>query len=200
MIESKSDYIAYIKQDAIASRRTTIKPHLFGDYVWKWHLLLRKCEYQHNCFRGVKRLCSSPIIKLNSYRYLRLSARLGFTIPYNVFGPGFSIAHYGTIIVNNNARVGANCRCQTGVCLGATNGTNEAPVLGNNIFLGEGCKLLGGITIANDVAIGANAVVTKDILEQGTHWVPAKKISDNDSHSNLAKALLYITAVFRRVY
>ena len=41
------------------------------------------------------------------------------------------------------------------------------------------------------MAIGAGAVVTKDILEPGTTWagVPARKISDRDSHNNLCQAL-----------
>lgn len=177
MIESKSDYIAYIKQDAIASKRENIKPHLFGDYLWKWHLLLRKCEYQHNCFHGIKRYLLFPFIFTNWYRFRKLSVKLGFSISLNTFGPGFSIAHYGTIVVNENVKVGANCRCQTGVCLGSTNGMTDAPILGDNVFLGEGCKLIGGIHIADDVAIGANAVVIKDILEPGTTWggYPSKK-------------------------
>lgn len=154
-------------------------------------MLLRKCEYQQNCLHGINRFLLLPSIRLNRYRFNKLSMKLGFSIPLNVFGPGFSIAHYGTIIVNRCAKVGSNCRCQTGVCLGATNGSSIAPIIGNNVFLGEGCKIIGEVRIADDVAIGANAVVVKDILEEGTTWggVPAKKISDNNSHSNLATGL-----------
>ena len=51
--------------------------------------------------------------------------------------------------------------------------------------------MVGAVRIADDVSIGAGAVVTKDITEAGTTWagVPARKISDNDSHSNLCQAL-----------
>lgn len=34
-------------------------------------------------------------------------------------------------------------------------------MIGNNVFLGTGCKVIGAISIANDVTIGANAVVVK---------------------------------------
>ena len=44
-------------------------------------------------------------------------------------------------------------------------------------------KIIGDVTIANNVAIAANAVVVKSILEENTTWggVPARKISDNGS-------------------
>ena len=116
------------------------------------------------------------------------SVKLGFSIPINVFGPGLSIAHYGTIVVNSAARVGKNCRIQEGVNIGATNGQRSAPKIGDNVFIGTGAKIIGDVTVASDVAIGANAVVVKSITEQGTTWggVPARKISDNSSRQNLA--------------
>lgn len=55
-------------------------------------------------------------------------------IPLNVFGPGLYIAHFGSIVVNGNARVGENCRIQESTTIGATNGATTAPYLGNNIF------------------------------------------------------------------
>lgn len=47
------------------------------------------------------------------------SIRLGFSIPLGVFEEGLSIAHHGTIVVNENARIGRNCRIQEGVNIGA---------------------------------------------------------------------------------
>jgi serine O-acetyltransferase len=72
------------------------------------------------------------------------------------------------------------------VNIGSTNGS-KAPKLGNNVFIGTGAKIIGDITIADNVAIGANAVVVKSITEPGTTWggIPAKKISDHDSRSNM---------------
>ena len=108
-----------------------------------------------------------------------------------MFGPGLSIAHYGTIVVNDAARVGKNCRIHEGVNIGATNGSLRAPQIGDNVFIGTGAKIIGDLTIADDVAIGANAVVVKSITEKGVTYggIPAKKISANNSHSNLAPQL-----------
>lgn len=138
-----------------------------------------------------------PII-LNKLKYKRLSLKLGFSIPLGVFAEGLSIAHYGTIVVNSAAKVGKNCRIQEGVNIGATNGSTKAPIIGNNVFIGTGAKIIGNITIADDVAIGANAVVVKSITEPGTTWggVPAKKISSNNSHSNLSPYLFEIQETF----
>ena len=131
-----------------------------------------------------------PIV-LNRLNFKRLSLKLGFSIPAGVFAEGLSIAHYGTIVVSAGATVGKNCRIHEGVNIGATNGSEKAATIGNNVFIGTGAKIIGEITIADDVAIGANAVVVKSITEPGTTWagVPARKISSNNSHSNLSPQL-----------
>jgi serine O-acetyltransferase len=55
---------------------------------------------------------------------------------------------------------------------------NGAPRLGNNVYVGPGSKLFGNITIGNNVAIGANAVVNTDVPDNVTvGGVPAKIIS-----------------------
>ena len=137
------------------------------------------------------KLLNAPSYVITKFRFKRLSMKLGFSIPLNVFEEGLSIAHYGTIVVNSKAKVGKNCRLQEGVNIGATNGSPNAPIIGNNVFIGTGAKIIGDITIADDVAIGANAVVVKSIEEAGVTYggVPAKKISNNNSHSNLSPYL-----------
>lgn len=57
------------------------------------------------------------------------------------------------------------------------------PKIGNNVFIGTGAKVIGGITIADGVAVGANAVVTSSILEENitVAGVPARKISNHSS-------------------
>ncbi|SCP96230.1 Glycosyltransferase involved in cell wall bisynthesis [Anaerobium acetethylicum] len=181
MISSKNDFDEYLILDNVANgNRKTI--------VTKWQKLYRKYEYYRNC------KCTYifyPYIYFLKKRFESLSIKLGFSIPINVFGSGLSIAHYGTIVVNGNARVGKNCRIQEGVTIGATNGETAAPIFGDNVFIGSGAKIIGNIKIANDVCIGAGSVVVKDILEEGitVAGVPAKKISNKNSHSNLNAAL-----------
>ena len=68
----------------------------------------------------------------------------------------------------------------------------DAPQIGNNVFIGSGAKIIGDIRIADDVAIGAQALVVKSVLEGGitVGGIPAKKISNHDSHSNLLGDLI----------
>ena len=181
MINSLADYRYYLECDRIALKQKGKRPSILpGNEVWKYQRLLRRTEYYTNCKR------KNPLRFLLKLRLHNLSVKYGFSIPLNVFGPGLSIAHIGPIIINSNSKVGANCRVQTGVTLGATNGSADAPQLGDNVFLGDGCKLIGAITVADNVAIGANAVVVKSITEPGTTWggIPARKISNNSSALN----------------
>ena len=100
------------------------------------------------------------------YLYKKSSIKLGFTIPVNVFGPGLSIAHYGTIIVNASTRVGANCRIHACVNIGTEAGqSGAAPIIGDNCYIGPGAKIFGDIKIGKNVAIAANAVVNKSYEE-----------------------------------
>lgn len=109
-----------------------------------------------------------------------MRVRLGLSIPLGVFGPGLSIAHYGAIVVNKNASVGANCRIHPGVCIGTAGG--RSPTIGDNVYLGPGAKVFGGITIGDNVAVGANAVVNKDVPPGVTvAGNPAKVVSHKGS-------------------
>jgi serine O-acetyltransferase len=84
--------------------------------------------------------------------------KLGFSIPPNVFGPGLSIAHWGTIVVNDRVTVGARCRLHPGTVLGVKD--EQVPTIGDDCYLGPGCKIIGGVVLGDDVRVGANAVVT----------------------------------------
>lgn len=184
MIKSKNDLLYYMECDRVALRINRKNPRLMGDLIWKYERVLRIAEYYHNCK-------SKSILKYYyKYRLHSIGLKLGFSIPLNTVGPGLSLAHPGPVLINSNSHIGNNCRIQTGVTLGSTNGSDESPILGNNVFLGDGCKIIGAITIADDVNIGANAVVVKSITEPGTSWggVPARKLSDHSSESNIVKA------------
>jgi serine O-acetyltransferase len=89
----------------------------------------------------------------------------GIELPCEVvLGQGFVIDHFGGIVISGYARFGDRCRIRNGVVVGLLR-TDEpcAPQIGNDVDIGAGAKLLGAITIGNNVAIGANAVVTCDV-------------------------------------
>lgn len=67
-----------------------------------------------------------------------------------------------------------------GVNIGTAAGTSGcAPQIGNNVYIGPGAKIFGPIHIADGIAIGANAVVNKDCLQENVtlRGVPARIIS-----------------------
>ena len=184
MINSYNDYLTYLDADRISLNvRYCLRSLLFND-IWKFQRLMRKLEYLTNCRKNkIKRL-------FTAYRYRNLGRKLGFTIPINVFGPGLSIAHAGTIIVSRGAEVGANCRLHVCVNIGTAAGKSfDAPRIGNNCYIGPGAKLFGPITIGNNTAIGANSVVNKSFPDGNVTigGVPAKIISNKSSDGLLIK-------------
>ncbi len=180
MIKSIDDYKQYLLQDKKMLGRKTNKPK-HGDYIWKYEILLRKCELYYNCKKGfVNRL----VYTYYKYKRHKLGIMLGYSIPLNVFGPGLSIAHIGPIVINSGSVIGQNCRIHVCVNIGTEAGkTNQAPSIGDNCYIGPGAKIFGNITIGNNVAIGANAVVNKSfkIDNVSIAGVPAKVISQKGS-------------------
>jgi serine O-acetyltransferase len=79
-------------------------------------------------------------------------------------GRNFVIDHFGGIIISGYAKFGDDCRIRDGVVVGLRRIDEKyAPVIGNNVDIGSGAKLLGPIRIGNNVLIGANAVVICDV-------------------------------------
>ena len=80
-------------------------------------------------------------------------------------GEGLYIGHFGGIIIGESVAIGKDCNLSQGVTIGiAGKGENRgAPVIGDRVYIGPGAKLFGKIRIGDDVSIGANAVIHKDI-------------------------------------
>ncbi len=177
MITSKKDYKDYLLADKQALGRKTKKPR-FNDYIWKYEILLRKCEYYQNVKHNkISRL----IFDLLKLRRSRIGLLCGFEIPLNVIDQGLCLAHTGTVIISEYAHIGKNCKIHAGVNIGAdARKQDAAPCIGNDVYVGPGAKLFGGITIANGIAIGANAVVNKSFFSSNISigGIPAKEISD----------------------
>lgn len=111
----------------------------------------------------------APLRKLCSIAYKILFKLIqivtGIELPCEaVIGGNFVIDHFGGIIISGYARFGDNCRIRNGVTIGLRHVDDpRAPLIGNNVDIGAGAKLLGPITIGDNVMIGANAVVLCDV-------------------------------------
>jgi serine O-acetyltransferase len=154
--------------------------HILKGSSLSYNFWLRTCHYAKN----------SLILKCSIYPFAkiihhRLTYKLGISIsPNTKVGSGLYIGHFGGIIVNENSVIGKNCNISQGVTLGKANrGRNKGyPVLGNNVYIGPGAKIVGAVKIGNNVAIGANCVVTRNIADHSVVvGIPGKVISKQGS-------------------
>ena len=170
----KKIYIAHLKD--FKSRISAALTHDESYQIYKWSKELRITEY----YEDTKD--KSILMKICYYYHYRkmciLGDRLGFFISTGVLGKNVKIFHRGGIIINFRSKIGDGCRFHGDNCVGNNGTTTDCPVLGKNVDVGIGAKILGGVTIADDIKIGANAVVTKSFLEPGITiaGIPATKI------------------------
>lgn len=98
------------------------------------------------------------------------------------FGPRFVLIHSNGVVINSHVKGGKNIYLEHQVTIGAQK--KEIPVLGDDIFIGAGAKILGNITIGNHVRVGANAVVLQNVPDLTTAvGVPARMISHNEQQA-----------------
>jgi len=115
-------------------------------------LLYRVSNLLHR--RGV-RVLPQVLSRLNLTLY-------GLDIPPSVpIGPGLYVPHpVGTVVMAD--RIGANVTLVSGVTIGVRKGA-QFPRIGDNVYVGAGARVLGGIEVGSNVSIGANAVVIEDV-------------------------------------
>jgi serine O-acetyltransferase len=122
---------------------------------------------------------------LAKWLLLRARYKYGFAIPeYMEIGPGLFLNRFGGFYFHGDAVLGSNVNITHGGVRGypPRGGRRGAPVIGDRSFLGSGAKVIGGIAVGAEAAIGANAVVTKDVPERGVvGGIPAKLLSDQGS-------------------
>ena len=172
-----ADFVAVIRADRARYGRQGEGCRLFRGspgfrytVIWRW-----------NCFLaarpGLRLLLGVP----SRWAYGHYTYKYGISIPLETrIGPGLYIGHFGGIHVNEHVVIGANCNLNQGVTIGKhSRGERKGcPTLGDGIYVGPGAKIFGGIRIGHDVAIGANAVVTRDLPDHAVAvGVPARVIS-----------------------
>ena len=151
--------------------------HLVLTPGFKYTFFLRSCQYLAN--KNTKLI--HPIyvifrIILHHYTY-----KYGISIdPETNIGKGLYIGHFGSIIISSKAIIGKNCNISQNVTIGKSNrGKNMGyPTIGENVYIGPGAKVIGAVHVGNNVAIGANCVVTQDIPDNSVVvGVPGRVIS-----------------------
>jgi serine O-acetyltransferase len=137
------------------------------------HLPLRAMAwYRLACWAKLRGIPGLP-----GYVQRRLLRHYGLELsPGNHIAGGLYIAHpVGCTLAAD--RIGANVTVVADVTFGARN-EYEWPRIGNDVFIGAGARIIGGIEIGDGALVGANAVVVKDVPAGGTVvGIPARPLT-----------------------
>jgi serine O-acetyltransferase len=167
----------YYREDGRTGYVNLFKELIVGE-AFKYTFWMRTCTFLRQ-YKVLK--YSLYIIACLMYRHY--TYKFAISIPTSTkIGSGFYIGHFSGIIVNKDCIIGKNCNISQGVTLGQSNrgAKKGAPIIGDNVYIGPGAKLIGRVVIGNNVAIGANSVVTKDIEDNAVVvGAPARVISHN---------------------
>lgn len=178
-INTKNDLKNWIEYERekyggdIASVIRMVFPISESDVLRKHQVLLRKTEYHTNCGHKVRAL----ICKIKLYR---IQNKYALHIPINTCGRGLKIMHIGPVLMNGSVTVGKDCSFHINTALVAGGTSDEVPYLEDGVVVGIGAVVLGNVHVARNVAIGANAVVNKNVVDENiaVAGVPAHKVSD----------------------
>lgn len=180
-IRNRQDYRAFLAAD--------LEAH--GLPRWRWYLRLQHPELHYQRVLRLVELAqtgSSPWARLlyvvTRVQLARLAVRTGISIPPGTFARGLSVAHCGSIVVNDRARIGAFCRIHSGTNIGVHAG--GVPRIGDRVYLAPGAVVYGAVTIGDDVLVGANSVVGADVPDGVTvGGAPARVIAAHGSGSSM---------------
>lgn len=105
------------------------------------------------------------IKKMDAFHNASLGTHIGFSSAKFEERPYLPHGLNG-IIVSNDAIIGRQCQLYHQVTIGGGNG--GSPVIGDNVLIGAGAKIIGPVKIGNNVKIGAGCVVTIDVPDDAT--------------------------------
>ncbi len=165
-----------IKEDWICHSRDSTMPGFRA---------VATCRFGQWRMKIKKRWLRVPFSVLYHLLYIRARNVYGIELPYTVeLGRRVIFEHQGAVVIHGYSVIGDDCVIRQGVSLGNRylDQPFEAPVLGKRVNIGAGAKVLGAVTIGDDVSIGANSVVLHDVPAGTTVvGIPAKPIADNSS-------------------
>lgn len=116
-----------------------------------------------------------PLYQIERFLYHRSCVRCGCDIPSHCkIGAGVKILHGWGIVINSKTIIGENFTIVSGTVIGANH--TGFPTIGDNVSIGAHALIIGGVDIGNNSEIGAGAIVTHDIPENGVVYGEASKV------------------------
>lgn len=185
ILADRSRYASYSRHSNLLIRLKKILKNLFGIqtdeyYACKYLYVLRHYEYYFNNVNNGH--LYFILSKLYSFQHKRLSRKYRIFIEPNTVGKGLYIPHFSGSIICNCKQMGDNCIISTGVVVGNKCGQDNRPIIGNNVELCIGCKIIGKINIADNAIVAPNSVVVKDVpMNAIVSGIPAKIIKMKNS-------------------
>lgn len=127
---------------------------------------------------------------LHAHRWRAIVRKEGAVIPLSAHFeqmPTFPHGFFG-IFISGGARIGSGCTIYQQVTIGSNTLKDTkkpgAPIIGNNVFIGTGAKIIGGVRVGNNVRIGANCVVVNDIPDNCTVVLPSPRVIPHTESKN----------------
>ena len=176
MIRNKGDYKYYLTEDLKRYHLRFVDRFIFSEnyLIVKYLRTLRRLEYLTNIKKNIIQKIEYSYVFWN---YRRLCFKTKMRIGINTCGPGLYIPHIGFLIVVVRSRVGKNCIITPGVVIGTKHAFDNVPIIGDNVEIALGAKVIGKVSIGNNVIIAPNSVVVKDIPDNCVvSGIPAKII------------------------
>lgn len=181
MINSKKELNEWITFEKTKyGCESSVKYHLRRLYgseqavLWGFQKRLRITEYHYNMNHIIR-------YNINNIVLNHMRNKYGLQIGLNVCDKGLKIMHLGSVLTNGKTKIGQNVSLHINTAFVAKGVEDGAPIVGNGCVIGVGAVVIGNISIADNVAVGANSVVCKDITEENIAiaGIPAKKVSSN---------------------
>lgn len=161
-ITTKKELKHYIEEDAKANHISIGYSYylklLYGNVhacVFRYLKSLRKYEYYQN-----KRSILRFFYKLYNRR---LGLKYNLALPINVIGYGIYIPHIEGGVIINCESIGNNFEINSGCVIGKGHTNMELPIIGHNVKMTVGSKIVGKVKIGNNVIVTPNSVVIKDV-------------------------------------
>lgn len=106
----------------------------------------------------------APVTFATALLYRRMSVKYSIELPFATkVGPGLKISHLiGGVIINSGATLGSGVTVTPGVVIGNKAGEG-APVIGDDVILSVGTKVIGSVEVGSGTLVGAGSVVTRDV-------------------------------------
>lgn len=173
-----NNYKADIERFAASEYRNSLIILLLKEGLWA----LAEYRFSHWVYYYVNTPILRQILTLISvfwHKIIVIVTRI--EIPkYTYIAPGLYIPHGGNIVIHPDVSIGKNCTISHGVTIGigGRGKSKGCPKIGEEVYIAPGAKIFGHLAVGSYAAIGANAVVTKDIPEKAVAvGIPAKVIN-----------------------